>query len=162
MNNILHCNPYFLIRFSTIALVSFFIIQTSLVTSAKTKNRVNDSKAKIEALIKQSGAETVGVAFYDLATHSEMLISPDVSLHAASTMKVPVMMEIYRQAATGKFSIDDKIEIKNDFISIADGSHFSVSPTDDSEPSLYQRLGEKESVRELMRLMIVMSSNLAT
>jgi beta-lactamase class A len=77
-------------------------------------------------------------------------------------MKVPVMMELYRQAAAKRFSLDDRIPIKNDFISIADGSHFSISATDDSEATLYKHLGDKETIRELMRLMIVMSSNLAT
>jgi len=77
-------------------------------------------------------------------------------------MKVPVMMEIYRQAAAGKFGLDERVPIKNDFVSIADGSHFSVSAGDDSEPSLYKRIGETATVRELMRLMIIASSNLAT
>jgi beta-lactamase class A len=151
-----------LTRAATVVLISLFVIHPSLDTSAKTKDPASDPKAKIETLIKESGAEMVGVAFYDLATGREILINPDESLHAASTMKVPVMMELYRQAKAGKFSIDDKIEIKNRFISIADGSPYSISPNDDSEPSLYKRLGEKESIRELMRLMIVMSSNLAT
>jgi beta-lactamase class A len=149
-----------LIGFSVICSIALLAVGSA--PPALARNRVNDRKAKIEALIKASGAEIVGVAFYDLATGQEILINPDDSLHAASTMKVPVMMELYRQAAAGKFSIDDRVEIKNQFTSIADGSPFSISPTDDSEPSLYKRLGEKESIRELMRLMIVTSSNLAT
>ena len=160
MNRFLHFNPRLFIRWSTVVWLSLLVIQPWSSTFGK--NKVNDTKAKIEALIKASGAEMVGVAFYDLATGNEILINPDERLHAASTMKVPVMMELYRQAAAGKFSLDDKIEIKNAFTSIADGSPFSISPDDDSEPSLYKRLGEKESIRELMRLMIVMSSNLAT
>ena len=162
MNRIFLFNLNLMMRFSTVALISVFAMQISLVSFAKTKDRARDTKAKIEALIKQSGAETVGVAFYDLADRSEILLNPDDSLHAASTMKVPVMMELYRQAGAGKFSLDDKIAIKNDFLSIADGSSFSISPNDDSEPTLYKRIGERESIRELMRLMIVMSSNLAT
>jgi beta-lactamase class A len=75
---------------------------------------------------------------------------------------VPVMMEIYRQAATGRLALDERVPIKNDFVSIADGSHFSISADDDSEPSLYKRIGERATVRELMRLMIIASSNLAT
>jgi beta-lactamase class A len=126
------------------------------------KSSVNGVKKKIEKLARASGAETVGVAFHDLATGGEILIDADESFHAASTMKVPVMMEIYRQAAEGKFSLDDSIPVKNDFLSIADGSHYSVSVGDDSEPSLYQKVGRTETVRELMRLMITASSNLAT
>ena len=119
-------------------------------------------RKKIEELTRASGAEAVGVAFHDLATGGEVLINPDESFHAASTMKVPVMMEIYRQAAQGKFSLDDPIPVKNDFLSIADGSHYSVSVADDSEPSLYKKVGQTETIRELMRLMIISSSNLAT
>jgi beta-lactamase class A len=117
---------------------------------------------KIAELVRLSGAETVAVAYYDLATGRELLINPDVNFHAASTMKVPVMMELYRRAAAGKLSLDQRIAIKNDFASIVDGSHYSLTPDSDSEQTLYKRVGEKETIRELLRLMITVSSNLAT
>lgn len=122
----------------------------------------NDLEKKIKELVRASGAETVAVAYYDLATGKEMLINPDMSFHAASTMKVPVMMEIYRQAAAGKLSLDQRIPVKNDFASIVDGSHYSLTADSDSEQSLYARLGQTEPIRELIRLMITVSSNLAT
>ncbi len=122
----------------------------------------NDLEKRIAELVRASGAETVAVAYYDLATGRELLINPDVSFHAASTMKVPVMMEIYRQAAVGKLSLDARIPIKNDFVSIADRSHYSLTPDSDSEQWLYKRVGQTETVRELIRLMITVSSNLAT
>jgi beta-lactamase class A len=146
----------------TAIFVALLALQFQPLALAQKKKSVADAKAKIEELIRASGAETVGVAFYDLATGEELLINPDESFHAASTMKVPVMMELYRQAQAKKFSLDDRIPIKNDFLSIADGSRYSISVTDDSEPTFYKRIGETESYRELMRLMIVMSSNLAT
>jgi beta-lactamase class A len=120
-----------------------------------------DSK-KIEELIRASGAESVAVAFYDLATGEQFNVEPDKNFHAASTMKVPVMMEVYRQAGAGRFSLDDRIPIKNDFISIADSSHYSISADSDSDQSLYNRIGQTETIRELLRLMIDVSSNLAT
>src|SRR5260370_13951030 len=46
---------------------------------------------KIDELVRGSGAETVAVAYYDLATGKELLINPDVSFHAASTMNVPLL-----------------------------------------------------------------------
>jgi len=122
----------------------------------------NDLETKIAELVRASGAETVAVAYYDLVTGHELLINPDVNFHAASTMKVPVMMELYRQAAAGKLSLDQRIAIKNDFASIVDGSHYSLTPDSDSELTLYKRVGEKETIRELLRLMITVSSNLAT
>lgn len=116
---------------------------------------------KIEELIRASVAETVAVAYYDLGTGRELLINPDENFHAASTMKVPVMMEIYRQAAAGKLSLDARIPIKNDFTSIVDASHYSLAADSDSESSLYSRIGQTETIRELMRLMITVSSNFA-
>ncbi|HKA20655.1 MAG TPA: serine hydrolase [Blastocatellia bacterium] len=121
-----------------------------------------DLENKITEIVRNSGAETVSVVYYDLANARELLINPDISFHAASTMKVPVMMEIFRQAAAGKLSLDQRISIKNDFASIVDGSPYSLSPDSDSEQILYTRVGQTESIRELMRLMIIVSSNLAT
>lgn len=122
----------------------------------------NALQGKIDELIRASGAETVAVAYYDLATGKELLINPDVSFHAASTMKVPVMMEIFRQAAAGKLRLDQRIPIKNDFASIVDGSRYSLTPDSDSDQTLYTRVGQTETIRELIRLMITVSSNLAT
>src|SRR3989440_3748731 len=119
-------------------------------------------ESKIRALVAASGAETVAVAFRDLQTGREFLINPGVSFHAASTMKVPVMLEVYRQARAGKLSLEERLPVKNEFKSIADGSTFSVSPDDDSELTLYKKVGGTETVRELLRLMITESSNLAT
>ena len=119
-------------------------------------------QGKIEELIQASGAETVAVAYHDFANGKELLINPDVSFHAASTMKVPVMMEIFRHVAAGKMGLDQRIPVKNDFASIVDGSHYSLTPDSDSDQSLYAKVGQTETIRELMRLMIIVSSNLAT
>jgi beta-lactamase class A len=124
--------------------------------------RGGELEAKVRGLIESSGAETVAVAFRDLETGRELLINPDASFHAASTMKVPVMLEIYREAKAGDLSLDARLPVRNEFKSIADGSAFSVSPEDDSERTLYGKVGGTETVRELLRLMITESSNLAT
>jgi beta-lactamase class A len=41
------------------------------------------------------------VGFKDLSTGDTLFIQGDSSYHAASTMKTPVMVEVYRQAAAG-------------------------------------------------------------
>jgi beta-lactamase class A len=116
----------------------------------------------VERLIRESGAEAIGVAYRDLGTGEEMTVLPDDVFHAASTMKVAVMAEVYRQADGGSLSLDERLEIKTTFKSIADGSPYELDPKDDSELGLYKRTGQRETVRELMRLMIVSSSNVAT
>ncbi len=115
-----------------------------------------------ERFIAQFEGKTISVAVQDLETNKEIFINADVMMHPASTMKVPVMMEVFRQAEAGAFSLDDPIQIVNSFKSIVDGSEFTLSVADDSEATLYPRIGEMETIRELNRLMIVRSSNLAT
>ncbi len=105
---------------------------------------------------------TFAVAFKDLSTQHEVLIREHEVFHAASTMKTPVMIEVYKQVQEGKFSLNDSIEIKNDFTSIADSSHFSLSPEDDSERELYTLTRKKKTIYALMYDMIIVSSNLAT
>ena len=117
---------------------------------------------QLEAYISQFKNKTISVAVHDLQTQKEILINADVMMHPASTMKVPVMMEVFRQAQAGLLSLDEQLKIFNSFKSIVDGSEFSLEIADDSELTLYKRIGETESIRELVRLMIVLSSNLAS
>lgn len=116
----------------------------------------------VKEFIAQFKGKTIGIALNDLETGKEFYVNSDVMMHPASTMKVPVMMEVFRQAEAGLLSLDDRLEIYNSFISIADGSLFMLDETDDSELTLYRRIGESETIHELTRLMIVRSSNLAS
>jgi beta-lactamase class A len=121
----------------------------------------NKANEIISELIQQSGTD-VGLAARQVATGKQILIQPDQSFHPASTMKVCVMMEAFRQARQGLFSLDDPMLVKNEFASLADGSPYSLSAEDDSEKDLYQHIGETLSIRELVFRMITVSSNLAT
>lgn len=116
----------------------------------------------LQMYINQFSDKTISVAVYDLETRKEILINADESFHPASTIKVHVMMEVFRQAEKGVLSLDDRLQLMNSFTSIADGSKYGLDVNDDSDVTLYKRLGENETIRELTRLMIVRSSNLAT
>jgi beta-lactamase class A len=122
-------------------------------------DRLQDDLA---GLIAASGGDAVAVAYVDLRSGDHILIEPDLPFHPASVFKVCVLMEIHRQAKTGAFGLDDSIEVGNSFRSIADGSAFSVRAKDDSESTLYDRIGSRATIRELAGLMITRSSNLAT
>jgi beta-lactamase class A len=102
------------------------------------------------------------VAFKDLQTGKTLYINEHEIFHAASTMKTPVLAEAYKQAAAGKCALTDAVTIVNEFSSIADTSHFSLSPADDSELELYKHIGEKSTLYDLLYQMIIRSSNLAT
>jgi len=118
--------------------------------------------AQVHQLVAASGAQTVGIYFRDLTRPDSLLHDADVRLHAASTMKVPVMIQVFRDAETGRLALDDTVVVKNEFGSIADGSLYELDRADDSDSTLYERIGRPAMVRELVDLMITVSSNLAT
>ncbi len=113
----------------------------------------------LQAIIRRHTADTaeIAVAFRALRTGDSLLINAHVPMHAASTMKVPVMLELFRRGETG-----GTLPVSNAFISIADGSSYSLSPKEDSDTTLYTRVGQQVPVRELIDRMITRSSNLAT
>lgn len=117
---------------------------------------------ELERFIAEQKNKTIAIAAHDFETGEEIFINADEAFHPASTIKVHVMMEVFHQAEQRTLSLDDRIPITNSFTSVADGSRFSLLESDDAEETLYARIGESESIRELTRLMIVRSSNLAT
>ena len=102
------------------------------------------------------------LAYRDADSGDEILIHERERFHAASTMKVPVMIEVYKQIEQGAFTLTDSIIIKNEFRSIVDGSLFQLNPKDDSELELYKIIGQKRPLYDVMYQMIIASSNLAT
>ena len=77
-------------------------------------------------------------------------------------MKTPVMIEVFKQASEGRFSLQDSLVIKNEFKSILDGSSYSMELDRDSGEHLYKYLDKKRSIKDLVTDMIIYSSNLAT
>jgi beta-lactamase class A len=123
--------------------------------------RLDAAIPAIESTIRKSGVE-VAVAFRTLDGRSQWLLRADQSFHAASTMKLAVLIELYRQAHEGRVRLDEPLLIRNEFRSLVDGSPFALDPNDDSERDLYQAVGETRALRQLSELMITVSSNLAT
>jgi beta-lactamase class A len=124
------------------------------------------AKAALEALIRASGAD-IAVAFRTLDTPAgkpprlELFIQPDTVFHAASTMKVPVMIELFRQARLGRLTLDDQMPVRNQFKSIVDGSPYSLSVGDDSDAEVYKNIDKSMRVADLCEAMITVSSNFA-
>ncbi|HUH27574.1 serine hydrolase [Gelidibacter sp.] len=142
-----------------IALVSLSL----LFSSCQEKNSKKETLEKtIQAQIDSIDG-TVAVAFYSLYEPKDsLLINVDEKFHAASTMKVPVMIELFKQASEGKLNLKDSILLKNEFKSIVDGSLYSMDITDDSDDIIYSQIGTKVALTDLMHSMVTISSNLAT
>jgi len=117
---------------------------------------------RIQSRIAQEPGAQVGLAYIDLASGDTLFLNADSSFHAASTMKVPVMIELFRRSSTGSFGMDQRLMLVNQFASIVDGSPYALDLNSDSDTTLYHRIGDRVSIDTLLRLMITRSSNFAT
>jgi beta-lactamase class A len=122
-----------------------------------------DSKvtAGIQERIRKSGAD-VGIHFRTLDGRTTWSFHAEDTFHAASTMKIPVMIELFHQVRQGKLKLNEYLPIHNEFQSLADGSPFTLDATDDSEKDLYKSVGQTRTLSQLCDLMITASSNFAT
>lgn len=136
---------------------------TLLVLLAATPPALDTLRADLQARIAQVQGASVAIAYRNLGDAKDSLyLEADRSVHAASTIKLPVMVELFRQADAGNLSLDQPVTLANQFASIVDGSPYVLSAKDDEDATLYERLGKPVPVRELVERMITRSSNLAT
>lgn len=119
-------------------------------------------KERVEERIARIPGASAGIAYIDLESGESFFRNADSSFHAASTMKVPVMIEVFRSARSGRLSMKQGILVVNQFASIVDGSPYSLDRASDGDTTLYRRIGRRVPVDTLLRLMITRSSNLAT
>jgi beta-lactamase class A len=134
----------------------------SIITNAASAQTGDSLRAKLEQRIAATPGAFASVYYKSLSSGELVTIAPDSSFHAASTMKVPVMIEFFRQSEHGGVAMSQPVLLVNQFASIVDGSPFSVNAIDDSDSSMYLRVGDRVPARELVERMIIRSSNLAT
>lgn len=117
-----------------------------------------------ESLHRNLGAEAappgteVGLALLDLGSGDSLWRNALWRVHAASTMKVPVLIELARRVDAGALRWDTPILVRNQFHSIVDGSPYTLAP----EPVLDSLEGREVPAEVLAGLMITRSSNFAT
>jgi beta-lactamase class A len=123
---------------------------------------VDSLRGRIITIAATHPGADVAVYYHELTRPDSLAYNADVSYHAASTMKVPVMIELFKRVDSRTLSLDQTVPIENSFASLADGSPFSLDRNGDSEVSLYTRIGRSATLSELNELMIAHSSNFAT
>src|SRR5437016_7077084 len=116
----------------------------------------------LEKLARESKARAVAVALLDFESGFRFFLAGDGWFHAASTIKLAVLLAIFRAADEGRLRLDDSLHVRNRFVSAADGSPFRVDPSSDAMPELYQAIGRTAKISALAEGMITASSNLAT
>ncbi|HLJ75616.1 MAG TPA: serine hydrolase [Thermoanaerobaculia bacterium] len=111
---------------------------------------------------KEHDLEELGIAFYDAQTTIQWAYNGDHYFHAASTMKLAVLLGVFRQVERGELTLDAPVHIRNRFTSIVNQQPFMLDLGRDADPDVYGHLGRTLTVRELGYWMITKSSNLAT
>jgi beta-lactamase class A len=123
---------------------------------------VEELRSEITSILDDEPG-TYAIFFKDLKDESRQItINPDTVFHAASTMKTPVMIEVFKQAEEDRFSIDDSIRIENTFYSIVDSSEFSLELDPNADDPFERKVGEMATIYDLTHAMITYSSNIAT
>ena len=144
---------------TVVFLLAFGVLAGSTASAQKSKLEV--ARKNILAKVEKSGTD-VGIAFRTLDGKDEWYSRADESFHAASTMKVPVLIELFHQVKDGKLKLSDSLVVRNEFRSIVEGSPYNLDAADDSEADLYKAEGQTRTISQLAELMITVSSNLAT
>ena len=117
---------------------------------------------ELERLSGQSKARAVAVAVHDLESGLQFSVRGDRWFHAASTIKVAVLLAVFRAVDESRFRLDDSLHVRNRFISAANASSFHLDRDSDAMPELYQAIGRTAKISALAEGMIAVSSNLAT
>jgi beta-lactamase class A len=117
---------------------------------------------ELERLAGERKPRAIAVALHDVQSGLRFSLQGDRWFHAASTIKVAVLVAVFRAADEGRLRLDGSLHVRNRFISVADGSPFHLSRDSDAMPELYKRIGRVAKISELAEGMIVASSNLAT
>src|SRR5687767_312056 len=115
-----------------------------------------------EGIMSESTAVAYAVALHDYETGFRFAINADRRFHAASTMKVAVLLAIGRSIDQALLRLDDTLHVRNRFLSAIDQTPFRIDAESDGYPQLHRLVGRTAKIFDLTEWMIVSSSNLAT
>lgn len=107
-----------------------------------------DIREKIQNLLPED--VEFGIAVEHVESGQRLEINGDAVFPTASVFKVPVMVEVFKQARQGRFSLDDRLELKSKYKTLTTGILLTLQD------------GLMPTIRDLMMLMTIVSDNTAT
>jgi beta-lactamase class A len=120
-------------------------------------------RAQVREIAEKAGARKVAVAYHDYQTSTSWSYNGDEWFHAASTIKVPVLLGVFRATEKGPLTLMARVHVRNLFESaLNDGTTFRVTSARDANAEVQKNIGKTMRVLELAHHMITTSSNLAT
>jgi beta-lactamase class A len=117
---------------------------------------------QIATIEKDSGAKAIAVALHDLETGFELHYHADRWFHAASTIKVPILLGAFAAIDRGDLLPHSRVHVRNRFLSVVEDIPFRVDSSRDANSAVHNAIGKMMRVDELAYHMITTSSNLAT
>src|SRR5438045_6357730 len=117
---------------------------------------------QLEKIEKESGAKAVAVALRDAETGLELHYHADRWFHAASTIKVPILLGAFAAIDRGELLPHSRVHVRNRFLSVVENIPFRVESGRDSNSAGHSAVGKMMRVDELAYHMITTSTNLAT
>jgi beta-lactamase class A len=111
-------------------------------------------RTKFETEVRQIVAEldgVAGVAFIDLTNGESFSVNGDLVFTQASAIKVPILVELMKQARAGRYSLDDPMTLKPADVTPGSGILQQLTPG-----------AVTMTIRDVATLMILVSDNTAT
>lgn len=122
----------------------------------------NELRARFAELEEKSGATALAIAIDDLETGASFQQHADRWFHAASTIKLAILIGVYGAIHRGELLPQSRVHVRNRFLSAYDGSPYRVRVDRDANSEVHREIGRTLRVSELAEHMIASSSNLAT
>jgi beta-lactamase class A len=131
-------------------------------TETPTAARERALRTRIENIESESGAKAIAVALHDAETGFELHYKADRWFHAASTIKVPILLGAFAAIDRGELLPHSRVHVRNRFLSVVENVPFRVESSRDANSAVHDAIGKMMRVDELAYHMITTSSNLAT
>src|SRR3712207_5074104 len=119
-------------------------------------------RARIEQITRESRTVACAASVQDFDSDFRFALNGDRVFHAASTIKVAILLAIMKGVDEGRFRLSDPLLVRNRFVSIVDQSPYRLNAESDGYPQLYKSSGRTARIGTLAESMIIWSSNLAT
>jgi beta-lactamase class A len=126
------------------------------------EGRPTSLRRQIRRIEEETGSTAVAVCYHDYHTRTEWHYRGERWFHAASTIKVPVLLGVFAEIHAGRLELHSRVHVRNRFLSVVDGESYRVGSSRDANTAVHAEIGRTMSVRKLALHMISTSSNLAT
>src|SRR2546423_2609659 len=126
------------------------------------EEKIETLRQECERIFEENKTTAFAVAIDDYETGLRLSLNGDRRFHAASTMKVAILLAIGKAIDEERARPNDTLHIRNRFFSAIDRTPYRIDGESDGYPQLHKLIGRTAKISDLTEWMIVSSSNLAT